>query len=522
MLWKEIIKTATLGTTNKKLEINQVDEFLKPIVENKKIAQESLMLELISAVSFSQKAGFKPSKVDFIEKIDLDFERENETFYPSELIEQFNKIISDGPKELLEELIEALLKGNKVVPTKIIPSLFRSGVNWKLNSEQISKIAGNAGKWLAIQNPEWQLYLNKSDENVWENGTKKDRINHLKKIRKQNIQKSHELWKEVLAEENSKNLVDYLKCFEIGLGVKDEVIMTPLLKHKRKEIRAESIKLIVQIPENELVKRNIKRVNELIKIKSGIGKSLKISLPEKLTNELHSDGISEIKPYGLGEKSSFLYQMIATIPPNYWEDFFNENTHKIFTLAEKSEFFVALFMGFVDASFRHKNSKWAKDLILFYCNKEEKFQNKYKIITNDLIHLVPILNSKDADEFAKFAIKTFNENNVNSAPMGFLSKMNKHGLSLENSLNFVDKWAESHKNKFFKGIDKTPNMTETKLNIWLIVYRLKNYAYLLHPDSIPKIIEKFPDHYDNHLRNQLDKMISILEIRKKIQNINDI
>ena len=160
MIWKQLVKTALLGTERSTLTAEMQEALTaKGINTGQEITKT--ILEAVAYYAPLQKAGWQPK------------EWNGELLTPSKEISQqacSNKsrqhlatILEKHPK-LIPEFIEGMQANKKCIPPELLPPLFEKSLKEETLWSQLENSIGERGKWLLPLNPAWNKL--RSDYNI--------------------------------------------------------------------------------------------------------------------------------------------------------------------------------------------------------------------------------------------------------------------------------------------------------------------------------------------------------------------
>ncbi len=383
-IWQDLVKTAVIGTQRLQLKIvtqdNQLDTVLSSLDTNDK---EGSLLSAAGVIYLYQKAG-KLTTIDNKKKLeacDLD-----DLPYCSQISEQHLAMILSGEYgAILPEWLKLLAEAKKVVSPKSLPALLILGKNNRHLRNDILKVLGKRGIWLATQNPDWNYVTGKDTENILKNGSLEARKNLLKELRQSEPEKGRTQLLSILSKERAQERANLLEVLECSLSVNDEPFLEDALEDRSKLVRDVAAQLLAKIPESKLVKRMIERVRPLLSLdRNGI----EVTLPNKCTLEMTQDGIDESKYIpSLGEKASLLLQMLNCIPPSTWSNTWNKTPVELIKIIEDSKWEKLLLEAWVTATVRSQDIVWVEALL-------KSSVRLYKIlnnIDNSIVNFLKIL-----------------------------------------------------------------------------------------------------------------------------------
>jgi hypothetical protein len=301
-----------------------------------------------------------------------------------------NRILSSRQYDVLREWLGALAQAGKRLPTEKLPEMLALMEAQAYLAPQVEPVLGERGRWLAAQNPAWTLFaktnLAEAGE-IWETGSRTNRVAFLKKLRAFNPEQARSLLAETWGSENAEQRAAFLGTFEQNLSMADEPFLEQRLDDRSKEVRSVAADLLVHLPESALVGRMVARANAIIEYvqpkKGFLGlKANKAPFQVKPFDtadpSMLRDGIEpKSSSRTMGDKSYILSQIVGAIPPAYWPDHWQANPHALLRDAAESEYAEVLVRGWRDALRRYPNSTWADVFMQYWLSRQEKRLKDY-------------------------------------------------------------------------------------------------------------------------------------------------
>lgn len=249
------------------------------------------------------------------------------------------RLLGSEFRPLLAEWLEQCALQNKVVPPFFLPGLFE--VAAESERATASAVAGERGRWLARQNPNWSWVLGCApitDPTLWETGTPPERLACLRQWRTTEPATGLERLQQTWETEAPEFRLQALELFAIGLSLKDEEFLTSLLSDRRKDIRQQAQALLAALPDSALASRFRNRANGWLTIKrSFLSKRLELELPSAFDPTWKADGVEAKPPAGIGEKAFWVQQVLACIPVRHWTQNFELTPEALLKLSVDSE-----------------------------------------------------------------------------------------------------------------------------------------------------------------------------------------
>jgi len=329
--WNELVKLALLGTDRSTLSPAMKAELQGYGIDTEKEITE-VVLESAALYAPLQKAGFQPKQW---EGEILNVSPEEELASCSIKSAMHLGLILEGRYPFaLTEFVERMADYNKCLPFELLPELLDKCVKEAELWQNLKPIIGNRGNWLIQLNPAWQKLAITGSQEKWEIGTKEERIDILKALRREDPAKGLALLLSTWAEDGLAEKTAFLKCLVIELSDLDEVFLEECLDFSRKEIRVNAAALLSQLRNSKFQKRIFEYLKIAVTVSQvdGIEKPA-IILPAPKDKLLIRDGINPKKKWKRGgETTGMLFQMVAILPPEKWEQHFQRQPNEILLL----------------------------------------------------------------------------------------------------------------------------------------------------------------------------------------------
>lgn len=371
--WNHIITTSMIGTDKKTVAITDLPDSLSSaattILENKETDKEDIFLQLASlAFNYRQCAVSSLQK----EQVTLPPAPAEEKEYCHSLAHQVLKdILSEESIPLLKFWLELCEEKNKLVPPKMIASLFSACEQQKSLHFLVGACCGNRGEWLSRFNAAWNFSAGESNEELFQTGTLEQRKTVLKTLRKTDPNKARAWLQKVWPQEDATTKTTLLEVLRINIGAEDIPFLESLSTEKSKKVKDESVNLLKQIPDSTIIKKYQELIRKSVSVKKEksllnfMGKMvLDFQLPSQLEEDIFKSGIEKLSGQkNITDESFIFYQLISYIPPEFWEAHFNLSPKEIVDLFNRSEEGKNNLPALGLAAGRFKNKNWAPHII---------------------------------------------------------------------------------------------------------------------------------------------------------------
>ena len=502
MSWDELVKVALIGTDRSNLSEASKMELSELGIDTSKELTTTI-LEGAALLSLMQKTGGFPKS--WTKPIPKKSPKETGTQCSKKSRNHLKLILKGVYGDLLSEFIIHLVKNKKLIPLDYIPDLLDQSLTNKEIWEVLKTAIGQRGYWLIEQNPNWQPLSYQPDLSIWEIGTKEQRLQLLFYIREQNPDEAIPLIQSTWDQDDLISKAQFVQALEKSASQADEVFLEECLNNSRKEIRKPAAKILAGIQESQLCKRFFDQTISLMEYHpttTSKKENLIIKLPEELTDDMIRDGIDPSSKWFLGgAKASRLGQMIAVIPPHFWEQHFEKNTREVLQLFVKSDWSELILQAVTESAVLHKNLNWAEEILIYWM---ENFQNESWQYFNP----ISLFNIITPSVFNKIALLHINEKNSlvdEESPLSILlSNINlpwKNDLSIA-FINAMQSWIAGETSHYWSG--------------WHLRPILKKAAMYTNPELFDQLAKGWSAHSYawNSWEKEVDSFLSVLKFRK--------
>ena len=368
-----ITATALIGTQRQPFTPISTDGNLGQLLASVDTTnQEAALLSTVAIATMYQQAGQLPLQdssplPEPCELEDLPCCSDRTGYYLS-------LMLNGEQTQLLPELLDRLAEIGQRVHETSLPSLLDLGKRQSDVREEIAKVLGKRGQWLAAQNPEWN-YVASEDEAVWETGSKAARLMWLTKLRRQEPDQARQLLESTWKQESASDRTAFLESFSNNLGMADEPFLEALLDDRSKEVRRVTVDLLTCLPESRFCQRAIASVQDLIKLQhEGNQQYFTVDLPEAHTPEMLRDGIeaksNDNQNNQIGDRASWLLKMLTSTPLFFWNQHLAMSIEDLVKAANHSQSDRLLLQGWIAAAQKTGDLVWLQALAEFSQEEE--------------------------------------------------------------------------------------------------------------------------------------------------------
>lgn len=369
--WDDILATAVVGTEQREFRLAAgEDELGRLLAQVNNTDREGSLLSAASVVALYRSAGVTPP-VDTQPLPEAC--GQDETSRGSVASGQHLALMLDGEfREVLPEWLAAMNRARKRVPEEHLPALLDHGRFEPALRGIIVAVLGRRGEWLAAQNPDWLYATQRDEKNVWETGSREERLLLLEHLRSVDPTKARELLETTWLQESAKDRAVFLEKLTVGVNSSDESFLNEALQDRSVEVRRVARVLLAGLPNSEFSRRLKKLANQVLSFKKPlIGKArIEAALPEDPIAWLKANGIEIDNPprnaaQSMGPKGWALKELISLIPITHWNERWQKSPIEIIRASDESEWRESLAVGFTTAAQRDRDPDWIEVLVSF-------------------------------------------------------------------------------------------------------------------------------------------------------------
>jgi len=376
--WDDILATAVVGTDQREFKLatreNDLGRLLAQIDGSDR---EGFLLTAASVISLYRSAGVVPP---------ADTQPRGEACARDEMSrasarsgQHLWNMLNGEFNELLPEWLAAMKKAGKRVPEEHLPPLLHISINEFSLHNLISDVLGQRGQWLAAQNPYWRYAIRKDEKEVWETGSREERVRLLENLRTVDPAKARELLVTTWPQESAKDRVVFLEKLSAGVSPADEPFLNEALQDRSVEVRRAARVLLARLPNSDFSRRLQELAKQLLSFKKPlIGKArIEVALPEDPIAWLKANGIEIDSPpknaaKSAGPKAWSLKELVSLIPVRYWSELWQKSPIEIVRAGDESEWRESFVLGFVAAVQRDRDPDWIEALVTFTASEPKQ------------------------------------------------------------------------------------------------------------------------------------------------------
>ena len=289
--------------------------------------------------------------------------------------------IANGASLLLNPWLEAAAGRGCVVHPAALCSLLQLGADSVEHRPHIAAVLGERGRWLAAQNPAWSWVSAYHDdggdpEETWRLGLLDERAAVLSRLRANDPARARALLQTTWVKDGGNARAVFIDALAVGLSDDDEPFLEEALHDKRSTVRTAAARLLGRLPGSRLVARMTARLGPFLSL--GVdpdprlpahlrGKeTFFVALPKACDEAMVRDGMLPKVPHyrgPMGERSWWLQQMLAVVPPSHHGRRFRRSARAIVDAAAGNEHARVFLEGLRNATVLHGDTEMAAALV---------------------------------------------------------------------------------------------------------------------------------------------------------------
>ena len=371
--WQDILATAVVGTDQHELVLTSHGDELGQLIDQiDGTDREGSLLSSASLLAQYRRAGFAPPTDS---QVLLDACAPDEAIRGSSASGQHLALMLEGEfKEVLPEWLVAMNSAGKRVPEEYLPALLDKGRAEVSLRELIIAVQGKRGEWLATQNPEWTYATRRDDNDVWETGTRDERLLLLDKLRARDSTRARDLLAATWQQDSAKDRAAFLEKLAVGVNTDDEAFLNEALHDRSAEVRRVARGILARLPHSEFSRRLKDLTTQVLTFRKPLlGKGrVEVSLPDDpvdwlKTNNIEIDGPPRSSAtQSIGPKGWCLKEMISLTAITHWVELWQKSPIEIMRAAKESEWAESFAVGFVQAVHRDRDPDWIEALVSLF------------------------------------------------------------------------------------------------------------------------------------------------------------
>jgi Family of unknown function (DUF5691) len=331
-----------------------IDSLTLPAYEN----ERELLLKAGARAVYSQ-AGYTPVQVAAPPRAPKD----DRPVCSPKLTELMKLVFSSSDDQLQSLTLRRLQESAVSLSPELLPVAL--AIRDKDKQRLLYPLLGKRGLWLSRFNPAWSWVseiLDEPDDTVpadalarWQEGSDELRLEILRRIRRTDPGRAREWTLECWKQEKAEFRVEMVRVLKTHLSPEDEPLLERALDDRAGGVRAAAADTLRTLTTGALAERMLSRAGTMITCTNG---TLKVTPPTSIDATWQRDGIIARAGSQKGERSSWLVQVISSVPPDHWERQFKMTPEALIAAAGQTRWESALLEGWTQAALTFGNDSW--------------------------------------------------------------------------------------------------------------------------------------------------------------------
>ncbi len=280
----------------------------------------------------------------------------------SEIAGLLQTATSSDAHDLFLDFISQLNEAGLLLPPDMLPAALDATDAAARHS--LLPVLGQRGGWLAQFDPKWQwavagaLPIANDDLDTlrrrWEEGTKSERIDALKTLRRSDPQTAREWLEAAVDKEKAEERLKYINVLESNLSLADETFLEVRLDDRSEQVRQLAARLLATLPGSALAQRMLKRAETLLVTEtSGLLRKktrLVCTPPQEIEKSWERDGLGRKAPANQGKRALWAETILGMTPPGRWSQRFALEPEQLIEAVRDDTFAEAVLAGWTAAA----------------------------------------------------------------------------------------------------------------------------------------------------------------------------
>lgn len=383
--WNTLLGTALMGTDRQSpTPPKPVDKFTTVLSQLNWQQPEQAILSAAGAIALYQQVGQQPTTTDWAGVAPC--HGEEHPYCSHQTARHLSTVMTEN-HAIMPEFLRLLAHAQQRIPPSLLPKVLNFGRQRPELRPQIAAVIGKRGQWLARQHSAWKygaaqrMAEFEPDSVIWKEGSRSERALFLHQWREVDATGAREALEAVWSSELAKDRADLITSLACNVSIVDEPFLETARCDRAQSVRQQALKLLITLPGSRLGQRMAERIEPFVTVQSKRSTTIHVVLPNAFDPDWEKDGITPKPVAGLGEKASWLYQMLTGIALSHWQ---GEPT-AIVQAIQAHKWQTMLLKGLGMAALRQHNIVWAKALV-----NQFDLQHIDQRLLSDLLALLPI------------------------------------------------------------------------------------------------------------------------------------
>jgi len=268
---------------------------------------------------------------------------------------------------VFSEYMEYSVELNLLLPAEALPYLFETYQDDFKQVLLIREIMGQRGEWLARQRPDWAIFSQQFEQDIWHYGTPEERRAFFSHLRQADPAAARDLLEKNWADESRQLQPLLLAAFKQHLSIHDVPFLTSCLQHADHAIRLIAARWLVHLGNNPFSERLLATFRDFFYFDgTTFGWSATDSLPSEAKELLAIVGSK-----GTIQAERLARLLIRLVPPRHWEDLCGVDTSQTFAALQAASFYPRYRLELAESIHLHQDTQWMRCFIPAQYNLEK-------------------------------------------------------------------------------------------------------------------------------------------------------
>jgi hypothetical protein len=297
-----------------------------------------------------------------------------------------SRLLNGEQANLLPEALERMSRYKLRLPFRLLPLALNT--TGKETRAALFPLLGERGRWLSQFNSSWNWVNNhlaldedglpEGAETIWQEGTLSQRVAILRRQRAADPAKALAWLEDVWKQEKAEARGDLLETLEVGLNSADEPFLENALDDRANGVRATAALLLARLPNSALNQRMRERGQHMLQMING---RIRIEQPGEFEKSWLRDGMTEKPPRTISQRSWWLFQMLRTIEPTFWESHLHACPAELLELLPSDYAWkMPIIEGWSKAAITFKTQSWLEQLWSWWYEHYQEAQEKQTLL----------------------------------------------------------------------------------------------------------------------------------------------
>ncbi|HEX9036590.1 MAG TPA: DUF5691 domain-containing protein [Ktedonobacterales bacterium] len=432
-------------------------------------------------------------------------------------------LVVTGRDDLLLEACARMERRGELLPPTLLPLTLKKARAFATNELRaaLGPLAGERGRWLASHNPEWSWLLERTlpgvrdalppdAETIWQEGTTRQRIALLGRLRTQDPALARDWLEGVWKKEKAETRASMLETFATGLAPDDEPLLEAALDDRGERVRAVAARLLTDLPASALALRLRDRANAAITFD---GAALDADPPAAIDGSWARDGLpTQSISNKNGQRAFWLAALLERVPPAHWTERFGVAPAALIAASAASKWRASILESWSTATTSFQARDWALalwDALLAMPDKEIAQMDADR--ASYCRPLAPLLPPATLDAFVL---------RVLAAPDTYAD------MGLRAALDLLPRpWSVAVAQAYLDGLRAFAVVTDTKARATDPWDTTLNDAALAMPETAftvarePIAVPEAQNPYSSRFKNQLNAFAETIRLRERLVKV---